>query len=124
MIPRVKRIASSDPCCLPPPRGRPLRAPARRRLVAALKALADPTRLEIFRAVALRPEPVCVCEITARFRVSQPTISYHLKVLRRAGLVTVSRRGVWAYYAPGPGGLASLRALLDEAPKEASGPAP
>ena len=44
-------------------------------------------------------ESVCVCDLTAAFELSQPTISHHLKILRDAGLVEVDRRGTWAYYA-------------------------
>ena len=40
-----------------------------------------------------------MCYVVDQFDVSQPTVSHHLKVLRDAELVTVSRRGVWAYYA-------------------------
>ena len=95
------------------PRGR------RARLVAALRALADPTRLEVFRMIAARREAVCVCEVTARFDFTQPTISYHLRILRRAGLVDVSRRGVWAHYSARPAGLAALRSFLVGIPMEA-----
>ena len=87
---------------------------ARDRLVAVYRALGDPTRLEVFRLLAAQPEPICVCDIVARFEVSQPTISHHLKALRDAGLVTVSRRGVWAYYGVDPAGLALLRGALTE----------
>ncbi|GIW03758.1 MAG: hypothetical protein KatS3mg059_0378 [Thermomicrobiales bacterium] len=45
--------------------------------------------------------------------MSQPTISHHLKILREAGLLTVSRRGIWAYYAVDPRGIARLRDFLD-----------
>jgi ArsR family transcriptional regulator len=83
------------------------------RLVTVFKALADATRLDVFRLIAAQPEPICVCDVTARFDVSQPTISHHLRVLREAGLITVSRRGVWAYYAADPHGLADLRDSLD-----------
>ena len=65
--------------------------------------LGDATRLEVFRLIAAQTSPLCVCDIVDRFDVSQPTISHHLKILRDAGLVTVSRRGVWAYYAVDPG---------------------
>ena len=85
----------------------------RERLVAAFKALGDPTRLDVFRLIAAQAAPICACDVVARFDVSQPTISHHLKVLREAGLITVSRRGVWAYYAADPRGLAPLRASLD-----------
>src|SRR4029077_12289374 len=86
-------------CCTAPIIPVPLSANAEATLVAGLKALADPTRLAIFRLIAAQDELICVCDIVARFDVSQPTISHHLKVLREAGLTTVSRRGVWAYYA-------------------------
>jgi len=93
----------------------PITLPAteRERLVAIFKALADPTRLDIFRLVAAQDAPICACDVVDRFPVSQPTISHHLKVLRDAGLVHVSRRGVWAYYAVDPAGLASLHGSLD-----------
>jgi ArsR family transcriptional regulator len=63
--------------------------------------------------IAAQEAPICACDVVARFDVSQPTISHHLKVLKEAGLVVVSRRGVWAYYAPDPRGTALLRGSLD-----------
>lgn len=83
-------------------------------IVAGFKALSDPTRLEIFRLIAVQEAPICACDVVGRFDVSQPTISHHLKVLREAGLITVSRRGVWAYYAAEPRGLALLQGALVE----------
>jgi ArsR family transcriptional regulator, arsenate/arsenite/antimonite-responsive transcriptional repressor len=70
--------------------------------------------MEVFRLIAAQEAPICVCDIVDRFDVSQPTISHHLKALRDAGLVKVSRRGVWAFYAVDPDGLA----LLQRAPSE------
>ncbi|HKG26410.1 MAG TPA: metalloregulator ArsR/SmtB family transcription factor [Thermomicrobiales bacterium] len=95
----------NDPISLP--------AAEREQLVAMFKALADPTRLDIFRLIAAQDAPICACDVVERFQVSQPTISHHMKVLRDAGLVTVSRRGVWAYYAADPRGLVLLRESLD-----------
>ena len=105
-------------CCADGDGGGALPRGRRGRLVAALRALADPTRVEIFRMIAVRGEPICVCEVTARFDFTQPTISYHLRVLRQAGLVDVSRRGVWAHYSARPSGLAALRSFLTEIPTE------
>lgn len=68
-------------------------------LVTLFKALGDETRLEVFRLIAAQDAAICVCDIADQFPVSQPTISHHLKVLREAGLITVSRRGNWAFYA-------------------------
>ena len=100
-------------CCAVPNDPFPLPATERNRLVAAFKALADPTRLDVFRLIAAQDDPICACDVVDRFDVSQPTVSHHLKVLREAGLITVSRRGVWAYYAADPRGLALLRGALD-----------
>jgi ArsR family transcriptional regulator len=75
--------------------------------------LGDPTRLEIFRLITSQADPICVCDIVDRFDVSQPTISHHLKVLREAGLVTVSRRGIWAYYAGDQRGVEQLHQVRD-----------
>jgi ArsR family transcriptional regulator len=101
-------------CCEVPQAPPPLVEAERERMVAAFRALGDPTRLEIFRLLAAQSEPVCVCDVVERFEVSQPTISHHLRILREAGLVTVSRRGVWAWYAPDPKGLAWLREALGD----------
>lgn len=82
--------------------------------MALYRALGDATRLEVFRLIAAQTDPLCVCDIVDRFNVSQPTISHHLKALRDAGLVKVSRRGVWAFYAVDPAGLALLRSAPAE----------
>ncbi len=100
-------------CCDVPTDPTPLPAAERERLVAAFKALAEPTRLDVFRLIAAQAAPVCACDVVDRFAVSQPTVSHHLKVLREAGLITVSRRGVWAYYGADRRGLARLRGALD-----------
>ena len=79
---------------------------------AVLKALADRTRLAIYRSIAARKGPVCVCRLVERFPVSQPTISHHLRVLREAGLVTVEKRGTWSWFEAAPGGLDVLKPLM------------
>ncbi len=92
----------------------PLDEAAAARHAAVLKALADPHRLRILSLLAAQPPstPLCVCEIEGAFDLSQPTISHHLRVLREAGLVSVTKRGLWHYYALAPGSLAPLQALL------------
>lgn len=101
-------------CCDPPLPPPALPTAERRRLAAAFKALADPTRLEIFRLIAAQHAPVCACDLVGLVAVGQPTISHHLKVLRQAGLITLSRRGVWAHYAVDPHGLTPLRGALHD----------
>lgn len=86
------------------------------RVIAVLKALADPTRLEILRLVRAQEGATCVCDVVGHFDLAQPTISHHLKVLRDARLLATSRRGIWSFYEPDPRGLALLEevgTLLD-----------
>jgi len=63
-----------------------------------LKVLSDPTRLQIVVALRDMGDSVCVCDCTASFGLSQPTVSHHLARLREAGLLDVTRKGGWAYY--------------------------
>lgn len=65
---------------------------------ALLKALADPTRLSMVAALRQASAPVCICDFTAAYELSQPTISHHMAKLRAAGLVAATRRGIWVYY--------------------------
>lgn len=63
-----------------------------------MKILSDPTRLQIVVTLRDMGEAVCVCDCTAAFGLSQPTVSHHLARLRDAGLLDVTRQGGWAYY--------------------------
>jgi DNA-binding transcriptional ArsR family regulator len=84
---------------------------AARELAATFKALSDPTRVAIVNRLS-RAEEVCVCDLTAAFELSQPTISHHLRLLRDAGLVEVQPRGTWAYYRLVPEAIETLRAVF------------
>jgi ArsR family transcriptional regulator len=66
--------------------------------IAMLRALGQPVRLGIVRRLAVEAE-ICACDFAEVFGVSQPTISQHLKVLRKAGLVTTRRRGTQICYS-------------------------
>jgi len=66
--------------------------------VELLKALADPTRLSMVATLRRQATPVCVCDLVAAFDLTQPTISHHMAVLKRAGLVESVKDGIWAYY--------------------------
>ena len=69
-----------------------------RRVADLCRALADPTRLSIVACLWRATEPVCICDLTATFDLSQPTISHHVARLKRAGLVESHKSGVWIYY--------------------------
>jgi len=66
------------------------------KLDKVLKALADPTRLRIVGL--LQAGEVCVCHIHESLKISQPKASRHLAYLRRAGVVSAEKRGLWVYY--------------------------
>ncbi len=62
-----------------------------------LKALSDATRLDIINL--LSTEVLCACDILESFSITQPTLSYHMKLLISSGLVSSERKGKWTYYA-------------------------
>lgn len=87
-----------------------------RPLASALKALADETRLQIVCTLKRTREPVCVCDLTAHFDLSQPTISHHMAKLRDAGIVSCERRGIWSFYRLRDDAPAATRRLIDAIP--------
>jgi len=104
---------AQEPCCPSGERPIPGGVSRRRRASQVFRALSDTTRMELFALIAARPEPICVCDIVARFELSQPTISHHLKILREADLVTATRRGTWSYYEVDERGIVAARRLVD-----------
>ncbi len=78
---------------------------------AVFRALSDRTRLRILHL--LGPGELCVCDLVTVLRVPQPKISRHLSYLRRAGLVTARKDGLWSYYRLAPAAGAFHRKLLD-----------
>jgi len=82
-------------------------------LAAAFKVLADPVRLRLLSLVAATPGgEVCACNLTEPLGRAQPTVSHHLSVLTRAGLLQREQRGRWAWYRAVPQQLALLRDAL------------
>ncbi|MDX2153524.1 MAG: metalloregulator ArsR/SmtB family transcription factor [Bryobacteraceae bacterium] len=77
----------------------------------ALHALSDPTRREIFEK--LRRSSASVSELAEGMPVTRPAVSQHLKVLKSAGLVRESRRGVHRVYQVDLKGLVALRRYID-----------
>ena len=75
-------------------------------LTARLAALADPVRLRLVAVLAGGGR--CVCDLQEQVPVAANLLSYHLRVLRDAGLVTASRRGRWMDYRLDGDGFAAL----------------
>jgi ArsR family transcriptional regulator len=80
-------------------------------LAPVLAALGDPVRLRLLSLVAAGGE-VCSCNLEAPLGKSQPTISYHTRLLAEAGLIVGERRGKWTWWRVVPERLALLRRLL------------
>jgi ArsR family transcriptional regulator, arsenate/arsenite/antimonite-responsive transcriptional repressor len=79
-------------------------------------ALADPTRLRILGQ--LGDGPHCVCDLNTAVPIAPNVLSYHLRVLREAGLVAATRRGRWIDYALVPEALQRLWAGMPAAPSQ------
>lgn len=82
-------------------------------------ALADPVRLRMLSVLATLPDgAVCACDLAEPIGRSQPTISHHLKVLKRAGQVTAQRDGKNIWYAVVLAALDALREFLSVPSRE------
>jgi len=79
-------------------------------------ALSDPTRLAL--VMRLRHGERCVCDLMDVLDAAQSRLSFHLRVLKDAGLVTDRRDGRWVYYTLAPDALQEMHETLDDlAPK-------
>lgn len=83
--------------------------------VKRLAALAQEIRLSVFRLlVETGPEGLCAGDIAARLKVAAPTLSFHLKELSHAGLITARQDGRFIYYSPDFEVMNDLLAYLTE----------
>ena len=98
-------------------------------LATVLKALADPTRVQMILSLRQAKEPICICDFTATFSLSQPTVSHHVAKLlvlfgerwNRAARGTASgsclggeiRQGRNRTALRGPGGVVGRRGRAD-----------
>lgn len=88
------------------------------RLARVFHALSDETRLAL--VAMLQKGERCVCDLTEAFGTGQSRLSFHLKVLKEAGLVRDRREGRWVYYSMVPGALEGLEEALSELPPVAA----
>ena len=78
-------------------------------LAEVLKALADPVRLRLVSIIGTAESgEVCACDLPALVERSQPTVSHHLSVLVKAGVLEREQRGKWAWFRLRPERLAAL----------------
>jgi ArsR family transcriptional regulator len=87
------------PLCCAPIGSAVLDEPEAEELAAVLKALADPVRLRLVSIVAATPGgEVCACDLPELLERSQPTMSHHLGLLVKAGVLEREQRGKWAWF--------------------------
>lgn len=80
------------------------------KIAKILKSLGDPTRLRIFEM--LRGGTKCACVLLKEFKISQPTLSYHMKYLLASGIVTCKKTGKWCNYSLDEKSLSELNEYL------------
>ena len=80
----------------------------------AIKATAfsDENRVKILKMLATKE--LCGCNILEYLGISQPTLSYHMRLLTESGLVCARRSGKWTYYSLNMPEFSALREALDE----------
>jgi ArsR family transcriptional regulator, arsenate/arsenite/antimonite-responsive transcriptional repressor len=88
------------------------------RAAALFHALSDQTRLSILQRLRLGER--CVCDLTDALDAAQSRLSFHLKVLKEAGLVTDRREGRWMYYTLNAESLAEAAELVEAMAAEPS----
>jgi ArsR family transcriptional regulator len=88
------------------------------RLARLFHALSDETRLKIVGKLLAGEQ--CVCNLTDALDAGQSRLSFHLKVLKDAGLVTDRRAGRWIHYSLNPGTLAELQNFVGTVQEDAA----
>ena len=78
--------------------------------VQIFKGLADETRLKIIDM--LSSGELCACKILKEFDITQPTLSYHMKILTDCGLVNARREGAWMKYTINNENFKKLKEIL------------
>ena len=118
----IGEAAGSGDCCPPGDGGaeccaplacEPLPESGAQELALLFKAVADPVRLRLLSLIACHDGgESCVCDLLDAFDMTPPSVSYHLKILREAGLISSQRRGTWVYYRVNPDVMTRMSAVL------------
>lgn len=106
-----------EPSCCAPVTDSAISMDTARDLATEFKVLSDPVRLRLLSLIASVPEgEVCACDLNEPLDRSQATVSHHLSVLVRAGLVTREQRGRWAWFSVAPDRAEFVRSVLEGSP--------
>jgi ArsR family transcriptional regulator len=108
--------------CCAPLACEPLPEAGAQELALLFKAVADPVRLRLLSLIACHEGgESCVCDLLDAFDMTPPSVSYHLKILREAGLLSSERRGTWVYYRVNPDVMMRMSAVLIPQPAALAG---
>ncbi len=80
--------------------------------VVMLKALADENRLRIFGM--LMGGEICACKILEQLNITQPTLSHHMRILVKSGLVNSRKDAQWMRYSVNPEGINALKGFFKD----------
>lgn len=105
--------AKAFEACCTPGLGTPMSRGEAEQLAQILKAVADPTRLQLLSLIQSSGE-ACACDLNEPVGLSQPTVSHHLKVLTEAGLIHREQRGTWAWFRVDHDSMNALATLFSQ----------
>ena len=106
-------IDTFAPICCSPVAAAPMDDEAALEVAVRLKALADPVRVRLM-SMLLTADEVCTCDLAPAVGLTEATVSHHLSVLRKAGLITDGeRRGMNVYYRARRDSLGALCRVID-----------
>ena len=83
-----------------------------KRMAAMFKAFADENRIQILEL--LRDGERCACRLLEEMKITQPTLSHHMKILCDSGIVVGRKEGKWMHYSISEDGVKDVRNYLDE----------
>ena len=83
-----------------------------KKMAAMFKAFADENRIQILEL--LRDGERCACRLLEEMKITQPTLSHHMKILCDSGIVVGRKEGKWMHYSISEDGIADVRDYLDE----------
>jgi ArsR family transcriptional regulator, arsenate/arsenite/antimonite-responsive transcriptional repressor len=91
------------------------------KIAGALQAIADPARRRVLALLKERgccslgkSSGMCACDVEQRMKLSQPTISHHMRILTQAGLVEAKKLGRWRWYRRNESAIRELLGALRE----------
>jgi ArsR family transcriptional regulator, arsenate/arsenite/antimonite-responsive transcriptional repressor len=106
-------IDTSSPICCTPVAAAPMSEDDALEVALRLKAIADPVRVRLMSLLLSRDE-VCTCDLAPAVGLTEATVSHHLSVLKRAGLISAGeRRGMNVYYRARRESIEALCRVID-----------